>query len=95
MEYHLEKYKEAVAECDKAIATALLCKDPKNKIFKDKTLWMEQISLELAKFGNLAQENLKSLDKQALLDALKNVDKKTLLKIFGVSIFGFSTLYLL
>ncbi len=56
---------------------------------------MEQISLELAKFGNLAHENLKSLDKQALLDALKNVDKKTLLKIFGVSIFGFSTLYLL
>jgi hypothetical protein len=56
---------------------------------------MDKISLELAKFGSFAQENLKALDKQAILEILEKIDKKTILKIFGVSILGFSTLYLL
>jgi CHAT domain-containing protein len=30
-----EKYKEAIAECDKVVAVATLCKDSKNKIFGD------------------------------------------------------------
>jgi hypothetical protein len=56
---------------------------------------MQQISLELAKFGQFAQSSIKNVDKQTFDELLKKLDKKTLIKIFGISIAGLSTFYLL
>jgi hypothetical protein len=56
---------------------------------------MQQISLELAKFGQFAQSSIKNVDKQTFDELLKKLDKKTLIKIFGISLAGLSTFYLL